>query len=457
MKLFEEATQAVGGENTSIRLVAPPGDLHSGFERFDTLLSGQSIDRVVFYLDAKAAVTKNKPPFNVEIDLGPYPRMHMLRAEAQDADGRVVAEDEILLNAGEHRFSVRLAEPRAGGRYTDSLTARAEVDVPKDRSLERVEFYLDETKVATLFQKPFVQPLRLPNKGAAAYVRAVAYLADGNATEDVVFVNTTEITERMDIQFVELYAAALDGDGRLIEGLGKTDFTVLEDGVEQQIVRFDRVSNLPFHAAILLDNSASMGGALDQARYAALRFFQHALQPRDRAAVITFNRFPNLAVKFTNDATLLGGGLQGLTAEGQTALYDSLMFTLYYFSGIKGQRAILLLSDGKDEVSRFGFDETLEYARRAGVTIYSIGLAIDDGAAKGKLIQLANETGGRSYFIADEGDIATVYDMVQQDMRSQYLLAYQSSNTARNDDFRQVEVKVDRPRATVRTLAGYYP
>jgi Ca-activated chloride channel family protein len=261
----------------------------------------------------------------------------------------------------------------------------------------------------------------------------------------------------MDIQFVELYAAAHDGDGRLIEGLEKTDFTVLEDGVQQQVVRFDRVENLPFHAAILLDNSASMGGALEQARFAALRFFQQAITPRDRAAVITFNRFPHLAVKFTNDPTLLGGGLQGLTAEGQTALFDSLMFTLYYFSGITGQRAILLLSDGKDEVSRFGFEDTLQYARRAGVTIYSIGLAIDDGAAKGKLVQLANETGGRSYFITDESDIAAVYDLVQQDMRSQYLLAYQSSNTARTDDFRQVEVKVSRPHSTVRTLAGYYP
>jgi Ca-activated chloride channel family protein len=288
-------------------------------------------------------------------------------------------------------------------------------------------------------------------------VRAVAYLADGNSTEDVVFVNSADTTERIDVQFVELYAAALDGEGRLIEGLEQNDFRVLEDGIEQKIVRFDRVENLPFHAAILLDNSASMGGALDQARHAALRFFQQALTPRDRAAVITFNRFPNLAVKFTNDPTLLGGGLQGLTAEGQTALYDSLMFTLYYFSGIRGQRAVLLLSDGKDEVSRFDFEDTLEYARRAGVTIYSIGLAMDDGMAKGKLIQLANETGGRSYFITDDEDIAAVYSLVQQDLRSQYLLAYQSSNTASNDEFRQVEVKVDRPRSSVRTLAGYYP
>ena len=93
MRLFEEAGEAVGGDETAIRLVAPPGDLHSGFERFDTLLSGQNIERVVFYLDSKAAVTKNHPPFNVEIDLGPYPRMHLLRAEAKDAMGNVVADD----------------------------------------------------------------------------------------------------------------------------------------------------------------------------------------------------------------------------------------------------------------------------------------------------------------------------------------------------------------------------
>jgi Ca-activated chloride channel family protein len=457
MRLFQEAAEAVGGDEAAIRLVPPPGDLHSGFVRFDTLLSGSDIARVVFYLDSKEAVTKNKPPFNVEIDLGPYPRARTLRAEALDAAGNVVADDEVVLNAGEHRFAVRLLEPRDGRRYQESLVAKAEVDIPADRALERVEFFLDERRVATVFQKPFVQPIRLPTAGAVSYVRAVAYLADGNSTEDVVFVNAPDTTERMDIQFVELYAAALDGEGRLIDGLGRDDFHVIEDGVEQEIVRFDRVENLPFHAVILLDNSASMGGALDEARRAALRFFQLALTPRDRAAVITFNRFPNLAVKFTSDSTLLGGGLQGLTAEGQTALYDSLMFALYYFSGIKGQRAVLLLSDGKDEVSRFDYEETLEYARRAGVTIYSIGLAIDDGQAKNKLINLANETGGRSYFISNSDGIAAVYDLVQQDLRSQYLLAYQSSNTSGDDDFRQVEVKVQRPRATVRTLAGYYP
>ena len=133
------------------------------------------------------------------------------------------------------------------------------------------------------------------------------------------------------------------------------------------------------------------------------------------------------------------------------------MFSLYYFSGIKGQRAILLLSDGKDEVSRFEFDETLEYARRAGVTIYSIGLKVHEGKARRKLIRLANETGGRSYFIDKISSLADVYGLIERDLRSQYLIAYQSQNTAQDNIFRSVELKVNRTKATVRTLSGYYP
>ena len=457
MRLFKEATEAVGNAETAIRIVAPRGELHSGFLRFETLISGSEIEKVVFYLDDNKVVQKNRPPFSVELDLGPFPRLRDLRVEALDAEGLVAAEDRLLLNAGEHRFAVKLVEPRGGRSYEESLQARADVEVPEGRTLERVEFFLNEQKVATLYQEPFAQPIRLPTKNATAYVRAVAHLVDGNSTEDLVFINSTDLLEEVDIQFVELYAAALGGDGKLIETLTQDDFQILEDGVPQEILRFDKVSNLPFHAVILLDNSASMVGGLDQARRAALQFFQQAITPKDRAAVVTFNRFPDLAVKFTNDHTSLGGGLQGLTPEGQTALYDSLMFSLYYFSGIKGQRAVLLLTDGKDEVSRFGFEETLEYARRAGVTIYSIGLNMDDGGARRRLVSFANETGGRSYFIRDLKDLDTVYELVQQDLRSQYFLAYQSTNTTADDDFRFIDLTVEGTKATVRTLAGYYP
>jgi Ca-activated chloride channel family protein len=393
----------------------------------------------------------------VEIDLGEFPDLHSLRVEGLDAEEREVANDEHLINAGGHRFVAKLVEPRKGRTYGKSVRARVEVEVPDGRSLQRVELYLNETLMATLYQEPFVHPIILPENEDLAYVRAVAYLPDGNFTEDLVFVNTPDYFEEVDVQFVELYTTVLDRQGRPVEGLSQADFTVVEDGKKQVIKRFDRVEDQPIHVGVLIDNSASMVGTLDEVRKAALSFFQQALTPKDRAAVITFNSFPNLAVELTNDTARLGSGLAGLVPEGQTALYDSLMFGLYYFTGIKGQRAVLVLSDGKDETSRFSFDDTLDYSRRAGITIYSIGLRLGDSGARSRLAKLADETGGRSFFLRDIAELEGVYSLIQSELRSQYLIAYQSANVADDGKFRSVQLKVGRDDVTVKTLSGYYP
>ncbi len=456
-KLFAEATAALAAGENAIHLVPPAGDLHTGFTRFDTLVTGNLIQSARFFLDDKYLLTKNRPPFNVEIDLGAFPDLHTLRVLAFDGQGNEVASDELLLNSGGYRFAVKLVEPRKGKRYTNSLQAKVEVEVPNGRSLDRIELFLNETLVATLYQEPYVHPVILPAAVEVAYVRAVAYLPDGNSTESLVFINAPDYLEELEIQFVELYTTVLDRQGRPVSGLSAANFTVSEDGVRQQITRFETVENLSIHAGILIDNSASMMGTLEDVRRAALSFFDQAIQPKDRAAVITFNSFPHLAVELTNDRTALGSGLAGLVAEGQTALYDSLMFSLYYFAGIKGQRAILVLSDGKDESSRFTFAETLEYARHAGITIYSIGLRLDDLGARQKLTTLADETGGRSFFIRDISGLAEIYQTIQKELRSQYLIAYQSSNTRQGNTFRAVNLEVDVPEAEVKTLSGYYP
>jgi VWFA-related protein len=202
-----------------------------------------------------------------------------------------------------------------------------------------------------------------------------------------------------------------------------------------------------------------MADRLEAARAAALGFFQQTIEAKDRAALLTFNDRPYLAVKFTNQLATFAGGLAGLKAERGTALYDSLIYSLFHFSGIRGQRALLVLSDGKDEVSRFGFEETLEYARRAGVTLYTIGLDSSKKAAdeRKKLTRLAEETGGRSFFLTSIGELPSIYEQIQRELRSQYLIAYQSSNTARDDDFRSVELTVARRGVEVRTMRGYYP
>ncbi len=455
-RLLAEANAAIrSGENT-IKIAPLRGEWQTGLVRIDALTTGDDIDKVVFLLDDRPLLTKKKPPFNVEIDLGQVPRSRVVRVEAFDASDHEVASDELMINSGQHRFAVRLVEPRPGKTYTTSLRAQADVVVPDGEVVQRVEFYLNETLVSTLYQEPFIQPIILPEGGAIAYVRAVAYTPSELATEDLVFVNAPDNLEEIEVDFVELYTTVLDKSKRPVDTLTQADFRVLEDDVEQELLRFEQVRDLPIHAAIMLDTSASMEEGLTQAQEAALHFFKQAVTPKDRAAIVTFNDHPDLAAKFTNDTDSLAAGLAGLKAERGTALYDSLIFTLYYFNGIRGQRAILMLSDGKDESSRFDFDDALEYARRAGVAIYVIGLKLPR-KDYGKISKLAEETGGRSFLINSASELTSVYDTIQQELRSRYLLAYQSSNTSGREDFRSIEVDLEPSGLEAKTLRGYYP
>ncbi len=458
-RLLAEANAAISTGDNTIKIVEPRGRYQTGMLRIDTLTTGKDITSVDFILDGHEQLSKRVPPFSVELDLGSLPRMRTLTAIARDAQGVEVARDQNEINAGSHRFDARLVEPRSNKKYDRSLRAEAEIEVPDNGAVERVEFYLNETLVATLYQEPWTQPLFLDSGGELAYVRVVAYRPDGNYVEDTVFVNAPDYMENLEVQFVELYITVLDKGKHPVLGLEQGVFTVMEDEIAQEIRRFDRVTDLPIHAAILLDISASMEEGLDMAQRAALEFFQENLTPKDRAALMTFNDHPNLAVKFTNELSDLAGGLAGLKAERGTALFDSVVFALYYFNGIKGQRTLIILSDGKDEHSRFTYEDTLEYARRAGVAIYAIGLGLNrkSGDAKKKLTHLAEETGGRSFFVDAATDLPGIYKAIQEELRSRYYLAYQSTNTAEDEDFRTIQVKVSGKDLEAKTLRGYYP
>ena len=466
--LTEANTNAVVSDGETIRILPPLPGLLTGKVRVEAAVpeTSKGIAKVSFELDGKPVLTKSKPPFSVELNLGAQPRIHSLKALALDAVGKTVAEDEVQLNVGPHRFAVRLVEPQPGKTYKSSLRAQAQVEIPEGDELDRVEIFLNDDRVATLYQPPFAQPVLLPQSKEITYVRAVAYLKDGGSTEDLVLINAPDFITSVDVQFVELYTSVVDNKGRPVDGLTQKDFAVLEDGTPQQVRRFELVRDVSVYAGILLDTSASMGEGdgekLEEAVRGALRFFQKVVTPRDRAAVITFSDQPSLAVRFTNQEDVLAGGLAGLTAAGNTALYDSLIYALYYFGGVKGKRAIVILSDGKDEGSRHTYNDALEYARRSGVALYTVGIGLStrESDVRLKLSRLADETGGRFFFIERASELEGIYDSIQKELRSQYLLAYQSSKEGDDDDrekFRTVEVKLSKPGLEAKTLRGYYP
>jgi Ca-activated chloride channel family protein len=442
----------------SITLLRPPSGLHTGNLRVHARTTGEGIAKVAFELNGKRLMSKRQPPWSIEVDLGQAPRLHDLKAIAYDRDDSELASDEITVNAGPQRFAVRLVEPEPGRTYQGRLRARAVVDLPRGDRLDRLEFYLNTTLLSTLYQGPFVQSLLIPSGFGMAYVRAVAYLEDGHSTEELVFINSPTHLDRIDVDLVELYTTVVDRKGRPVEGLRQGDFSVLENRVPQTIRRFERAEDLPFHAAVVIDTSTSMADELRHAEKAALEFFEKVVTPRDRAAVVTFNDRPRLVVPFTSSLEMLAGGLAGMQAQGETALHDSVVFTLYHFGGLKGQRALILLSDGADSMSRYDFDDALEFARETGVAIYAIGLDIptNEQEARSKLIRLCRETGGQQFFISRIAELDRVYQTIEQELRSQYLIAYQSSL---EDDrsFRRVQVELSDPTYIAKTISGYRP
>ena len=450
------------GEHT-VRIHALPERLITGRVRLGADAEGPDIERLTFTLNGRELISKRRPPYQVEVDIGAAPRAHTLTVQAHGPAGDVVATDEVAINSGPHRFTVRLTSPQRGAPHTRSVRAVAEVEAPRHERLDRVEFFLNDTRTATLYQRPFEQPIRIDPDEPLSYVRAVAHLESGAWAEDLVFVNSRNLVEEVEVVLVELYTSVTDRSGTPVRGLADADFEVYVDGERQPLQRFDNAANQPVHAGILFDTSLSMDQRLNAAEEAALHFFELVLGPRDRAALITFNDRPELAVGFTGSKEALAGGLADLVAEGETALYDSILYSLYYFGGLRGKRALILLTDGGDSSSEYGFEEVLEYARRSQVAIYSIGIGIDarEVLFRGRLQQLCNATGGRCFFITGASELPRVYERIETEVRAQYVLVFESPQ-GETEAFRKVEVKLKDPRAhgrrglKVQTIPGYF-
>ena len=443
-------------EALPVRLVPPPDGLLVGALRVEARV-GEGARRVTFALDGKDMLTRNGAPWAIDLLLGPVPRPRTVTAIAYDASGVELGRDELALNQPPQRFAVMLLEPRDGGQYQGLVQVRAEVRVPDDRHLERLELYLGEQRLAVLEGPPFAVKVSLPAGGGAAIVRAVGFLDDGHSAEDVALINSAERSERLQVRLVELYAAVRDRQRRPVLGLERRAFQVLEDGEPQELLRFEPVADLPLQVAMVVDTSASMAPRLEEVQRAALGFVRRALRPKDRAALVTFADTPNLVVPLTGDADALSAGLARLTAERSTALWDTLVYTLSYLQGASGQSAIFLLTDGDDRSSHYGFDEALETARRSGITIYVLGVKVPrlDLQARTRLERLAQDTGGRSFFVDDAGALGPVYTAIEEELRSRYLLVYQPEHAGGNE-FRAVEVRVEGG-LEVQAPRGYYP
>ncbi len=442
----------------SVELLAPAAPPLVGEVEIEAVTTGGPIEGVDFLLDGQAAGRDNTPPFSAVLALDSPPHPQTVEAVARDSAGRELARDRLELNAHAARFAVRLVEPAPG---TEAERVTVEVDVPAGETLDRVELYLGDRRLATLHEPPFVAtlPERRPQPGSRAptYLRAVAVLGSGESIEDVVLIDVRDPTEEIDVDLVEVYTAVLDRNGRFVTALTAGDFRVLEDGAPQEILRFGTVENLAINVALLMDVSSSMRRRIALATASAQRFFETVLRPTDRASLLSFNHDIRRRVPFTPDVERLRWGAVGTRAWGTTRLHDGLIYTVHSFGGMEGKRALVLLSDGQDVDSDFYFKQVLEFTLRSGVAVYPIVLDLDDEVTVANLEQLALETGGRFFAIAEASDLERVYRRIEEELRSQYLLVYRPPAGKPRRAFRRVEVEVLRQGLRTRALRGYYP
>lgn len=273
---------------------------------------------------------------------------------------------------------------------------------------------------------------------------------------------------RAGVDLVSLNVTVSDGQNRYVTDLGRADFSVFEDGVKQDLQFFSR-SHLPIALSLLIDTSASMEERLVVAQDAAVGFAQR-IRPQDLAQVVDFDSRVEIVQGFTSDTTALERAIRGTASGGSTSLYNAVYIALRELAKVKAKsqedirrQAIVVLSDGEDTTSLVSFEEVMELARRSETAIYTIGLQPkEQGALKGFreaefiLRQLAQETGGRSFFAQHAEELSSVYGQIADELSSQYTMGYASKNPRRDGAWRKVQVQVARPNTTVRTRRGYY-
>jgi Ca-activated chloride channel homolog len=264
---------------------------------------------------------------------------------------------------------------------------------------------------------------------------------------------------RVDSKLVLIPVTVTDAFGAPFQGLSRDNFRLYENGVEQQ-VKYFATDDAPVSMGIVFDASRSMEGKLSHSRAAVSNFFS-TTTAGDEFFLVEFNDRPRLLCGFTSDTGMIEKSLEGLTPRNWTALLDAVYMAIHQMKRAHNPRkALLILSDGGDNNSRYTETEIKSRVREADVCIYSIGLG--SGLLKHHvrvLKQLSEETGGEYRHAEKVSDLPDAIAKISRAIRNQYLLGFSSSNASNDGMYRKVQVTVAQPgdhpvRASWRT--GYY-
>jgi VWFA-related protein len=415
------------------------------------------VTRVEFWVEGKKIMARNAPPYRAELDLGTLPKRVEVRAIGYDDRGRYVDADAFVVNERETPLEVKLTRTQTPDRISH---VKLSVQNPKGRAIKTVTLFADQKKFYEWNAPPYALDIADDRLKNIRFLRASVVDSTNYEASDLLFLNGAQINEELEVNLIELPVAVTDAAGVPIAGLKENDFQIFENAKPQKITNFDAASNLPVSVGLLIDHSGSMKPRMEATRKAASEFLSRIIKPTDRAFVAGFAFDASKDAPFVSDVASLTEQVRAIPdASGGTSLYDAIITGLYRFRTLQGRKALIILTDGEDTTSRIPYEEMLAYARAARVPLYFIGVGLGalDFAGTNKMKSLAAETGGVAYFIKDASKLGETYTQLEKDLRSQYLIAYNTESTKNDKKYRTLEVKVDKADARVRTIRGFLP
>jgi len=272
---------------------------------------------------------------------------------------------------------------------------------------------------------------------------------------------------RVDVDLALVNVTVTDPYNRLVTGLEQENFRVFEDTVEQEVTHFS-AEDVPVSIGVVLDLSGSMANKIDKSRMAALQFFKTA-NPQDEFFVVSFNEHAELSSPFTTSVEDIETHLMFTAARGRTALMDGLYLGLSQMRGARNQKkALLLISDGGDNHSRYSERDIRNFVREADAQIYAIGLydaaqnraTPEEANGPALLTEITEDSGGRTFVVGNLNDLPDIAIKIGMELRNQYVLGYRPANRARDGKWRKIKVKLRPPKGlpplNVYAKSGYY-
>lgn len=454
--LFCMPALSVPANAQTVRITDKPSGLTSG-TLYVPVVATEPVERLALFINGVQHSVAQGRAMTSQVNVGLYIRRLRMRAVGYDAEGKIVGEDEMVVNDPRPPFRVRLQGPSEWPE-SGNVELHANVMRPSEVTIGGVDFYVGEEKIATDAMPPYSATLDATKFPGAIYARVVARANQQEANDVFFFGDRAHATTEVTVHQVPVSVASGKAP------LRAEAITLVDNGAPRAIDGLVAANDLPLHVILLIDYSESMLEELPVVKAAARQFARSLLRPQDRLAVVGFNQKTFWLTGYTNDWNSVAQAVDRVQPIGETHLYDSLIEMLYELQKTPGRQALVVLTDGVDQGSQFKLDHLVHYARYAGVPVYPVvknkslsrWMKLGVGRLQARrLSRIAEDTGATYFIIQSERELGAVYGRIAAELRQQYQLVFRSEAEVA-DQWRPLKV-ISNAGHTLRAPKGYFP